>query len=118
MRRVRARTLPRTLGSRGTPAGGSPAPAGPQGGESVPAPRALRPLDGARAARFDQPPADDEVGLRAAGRDEDLLGRAAGVEGGDPGPQQVRAVRLAVAEPHLEQLVRGAAGELEQLSDR
>ncbi len=46
----------------------------------------VRQHHGDRVARFDQAPANDEVGLRTASRDEDLLGRGAGVEGGDPAP--------------------------------
>ena len=69
-------------------------------------------------AGFDQPPARQEVGFRAARGDQYLIRRRAGIQRRDPLTQQVRAVRLRVAEAHLEQRQCGGAGEAEQLLDR
>ena len=68
-------------------------------------------------ARLQQTPAGDEVRFGAAGGDEHVVGRGAGVERGDALAQQVGAVGLAVAEPHLKQRDGGGAGEAEQLLD-
>src|SRR3989475_1801385 len=78
----------------------------------------VRQHQGDLVPRLDQAPADEEVRLRAAGRDEDLLGGSAGVEGGDATAQEVGAVRLAVTEPHLEQRQRRRARDAEQLLHR
>ena len=69
-------------------------------------------------AGLDQAPAGEEVRFGAAGRDEDLVGRGAGVERGDALAQEVGAVRLGVAEADVEQREGGGAGETEQLLDR
>src|ERR1044072_1215848 len=63
------------------------------------------------------PRAHHDVRPRAAARHENLLGRHARVERGDLAPQQVGAVRLAVAEPHVEQRIAGRSPEVQQLAD-
>ena len=71
-----------------------------------------------RVARPEEPPAGDEIRFRAAGRDEHLIGRCAGVERGDALAQMVGPIGLAVAESHVEQRHRRGAGEAKQLLDR
>ena len=91
---------------------------GAEGLRQPPRLQVVRQHDGDLVSRLDQPPADQEVRLRAAGSHEDLVGRDPRIQRRDAAAEQVGAVRLAITEPHLEKRPCRCAGELEQLPDR
>ena len=88
--------------SRGSPGeeGLDPGAEGPEEPSHL---HVVRELEQDLVAGFDEAPHEQEIGLRRAGRGQDLLQADARVETGDPLAKAGRAVRLGVAELDLGQ---------------